>query len=107
MSIRITTVRKELAELESMIEDIEKKIEEIDMESFVNRFNDLKEGVYNTIDDLSYKDRLTQQQEERMEIYENIHQELESIEDDVDILNDIKDKLASIKDIIETLCTTT
>lgn len=103
MSLKITQIRKMISSLEDMTEEILKQVEKINFEDFSNTFNDLKEGLEETIDDLSDKDRLTQAQEERLEQYESLMEDLDNLMDDVEVLNELNDKLENLKDMFSTL----
>lgn len=108
MTIRITQVRKTLNELENMIKDIDTKIEglNVELDAFVTKYRDFKDEVYETLEDLNSRDRLTEQQEERAEQYDTITTDLDSIEDDIDLLAELRDKVENIKETISHLATT-
>lgn len=56
-----------------------KEIEKLDIQDFTDKFNELKDGIEETIDDLNSKGRLTQQQEERLEQYDNLMEDLSNL----------------------------
>lgn len=62
-----------------MSESIMKEIEKLDIQDFTDKFNELKDGIEETIDDLNSKGRLTQQQEERLEQYDNLMEDLSNL----------------------------
>lgn len=103
MTIRITRVRKLLDNLQNSTEDLHEEIQKLKITSIIDDFTELREGLEETVDNLNEKDYLSEQQQERLDTYENLMTELDELEEDIEILNELEDKVKNLFDIFESM----